>query len=364
VTRVILTCSFAKARFDVDVALDGARRIAGLFIRPAAVAWTPPPYAAGPVRESEVKVAGLPGTLTLPPTGDGPFPAVVLVHGSGPHDRDETIYGTKVFADLARGLAARGIASLRYDKRTKVEPQSFAPTARYTVMEEVVNDARAAVRLLHQTPTIDRLRIYAVGHSLGGWLAPRIMQPSIVARNPQTGSGPPDSQLGTASRSSSGEPRLAGLVILAGSTRPLDVLLREQIQVTAPGNAQAAAAVEAFAKQVNDPALEPEDVVDMLGAKLPGSYFLDLRGYDVARTVRAVAIPVLALQGGRDYQVRAADLDGWKRAGAATKVYPALNHLFVAGQGPSTPAEYLAPGHVAEEVIADIAAFVAGQKRK
>lgn len=340
VTRVILTSAFAKARFDVEVVLDTERKVTGLFIRPAAAAWTPPPYATRPVRESEVKVAGLPGTLTLPATGDGPFPAVVLVHGSGPHDRDETVYGTKVFADLARGLAARGIATLRYDKRTKVEPQAFPLSARYTVMEEVVNDARAAVKLLHQTPKIDRLRIYALGHSLGGYLAPRIMQPS------------------------SGEPRLAGLVLLAGSTRPLDVLVREQIPIAAPGDARAAAAVEAFAKQVNDPALKPSDVVDMLGSKIPGSYFLDLRGYDPSKTAQAVAIPMLALQGGRDYQVRMADLDGWKRAGATTKVYPALNHLFVAGSGPSTPAEYLAPGqHVAAEVIADIAAFVAGQKK-
>jgi hypothetical protein len=337
-TTVVLTCAFDKARFDIQVTLDGKQHIAGLFFRPAPAPWSPPPYATGPVRETEVKIAGLPGTLTLPATGDGPFPAVVLIHGSGPHDRDGTVYGTKVFADLARGLAARGIASLRYDKRTKVEPQAFAPTVRYTVMEEVVNDAREAVRLLHKTPKIDTLRIYAVGHSLGGWLAPRIMRPS------------------------SGEPRLAGLVILAGSTRPLEVLLREQIQVTSPGNAEIASAVEAFAKRVADPALKPDDVVDMLGAKLPGSYFLDLRSYDVVSTARAVAIPILALQGGRDYQVRAADLDGWKRAGATTKVYPALNHLFVAGSGPSTPAEYLQAGHVAEEVVADIAAFVAGQK--
>jgi len=340
VTRVVLPCAFAKGRFEVDVVLDGERKVTGLFIRPAAAPWSPPPYATGSVRESEVKVAGLPGTLTLPATGEGPFPAVVLVHGSGPNDRDETVYGTKVFADLARGLAARGVATLRYDKRTKVEPQAFPPSARYTVMEEVVNDARAAVKLLHETPKIDRLRIYALGHSLGGYVAPRIMLPS------------------------SGEPRLAGLVILAGSTRPLDVLLREQIPVTAPGNTQAAAAVEAFAKQINDPALKATDVVDMLGAKIPGSYFLDLRSYDPGKTAQAVAIPVLALQGGRDYQVRLADLDGWKRAGATTKVYPALNHLFVAGSGPSTPAEYLAPGqHVAEEVVADIAAFVAGRKK-
>lgn len=359
VVAVSLTCRFEKRRFDVRLAFDGQKKIAGIFFLPSQEPWSPPPWANGPVRESEVKVAGLPGTLTLPATGDGPFPAVVLIHGSGPNDRDETVHGTRVFADLARGLAARGVASLRYDKRTKVEPQAFPPTARYTVMEEVVNDAREAVRILHKTPKIDRLRIYAVGHSLGGFLAPRIMMPSIVARNPQTGSGPP------ASRSSDGEPRLSGLVILAGSTRPLEVLLREQIQVTAPGNAQIAAAVEAFAKQVADPALKPDSVVEMLGAKLPGSYFLDLRGYDVVGTARAVAIPILALQGGRDYQVRAADLDGWRRAGAATKTYPALNHLFVAGSGPSTPAEYLIPGqHVAEEVVADIAAFVAGQKKK
>ena len=89
----------------------------------------------------------LPGTLTVP-EGDGPFPAVVLVHGSGPNDRDETLMGQKPFRDLAEGLAGKGIAVYRYDKRTYVYGARLQADRGITLMEETVEDAAAAVRLL------------------------------------------------------------------------------------------------------------------------------------------------------------------------------------------------------------------------
>lgn len=150
-----------------------------------------------------MKVAGLPGRLALPP-GDGPFPAVVLVHGSGPNDEDETIGARKLFRDLAWGLAARNIATLRYVKRSRFQPEAFDPKRKATVKEEVIDDARAAVALLERDPRIARRAVFLLGHSLGGTLAPRIAQ---------------------------GGPPLAGLLIFAGSTRPLDELVRDQLRV-------------------------------------------------------------------------------------------------------------------------------------
>jgi len=99
----------------------------------------------------------------------------------------------------------------------------------------------------------------------------------------------------------------------------------------------------------------------ILGA--PVAYWRDLKSYDSVGAARSLRMPVLVLQGERDYQVSMEDFRGWKkalwgRAGAALKSYPSLNHLFAAGEGRSTPDEYRKSGHVAAEVVEDIAAFV------
>src|SRR5205814_1805761 len=140
----------------------------------------------------------LPGTLLLP-KGKGPFPVVVLVHGSGPSDRDETVGGTRVFRDFADGLADRGIASLRYEKRTKQHPTEFART--YTIDDETTDDAVAAVAFVRMQPGIDPKRVFLAGHSQGGMMAPRIAQRS---------------------------PGLAGIALLAAPARQLQYLVLDQ----------------------------------------------------------------------------------------------------------------------------------------
>lgn len=142
---------FANMALDARIAVDAEGRIDGFRLLPAPPAPGPAPGAAEfeSGEEIRVDVAGdLPGLLTLP-HGDGPFAAVVLVHGSGPNDRDETIGPNKPFRDLAHGLAQRGIASLRYDKRTLVQPERFE-TGAYTVDDEVIDDALTATDLLRQ----------------------------------------------------------------------------------------------------------------------------------------------------------------------------------------------------------------------
>ena len=142
---------------------------------------TLPPYVDSEAfTEREVTVGrgewSLPGTLSVPLQGDL-HPAVVLVHGSGPNDRDETIGANKPFKDLALGLASKGVAVLRYEKRTLEHGSKMASLMEVlTPEEEVIEDALAAVSLLKETEGIDPDRIYVLGHSLGGTLAPRIAQ--------------------------------------------------------------------------------------------------------------------------------------------------------------------------------------------
>jgi dienelactone hydrolase len=345
----VVPAEFERATLDVRVTLDGEGRVAGLFFAPhaASAAAQPgaadaPPYA-DPARYAEREVTigegdwALPATLTMP-RGIPAAPAVVLVHGSGPHDRDETIGGVRPFRDLALGLATRGVAVLRYEKRTRAHGAAVAAIPRLTVREEVTDDALAAVRLLRATAGIDPARIYVLGHSLGGTLAPRI---ALEDRG------------------------IAGLIVMAGTTRPLeDVIVAQADYLASVGAAtpEQLAPLREGAARVK--ALTPADSARperIIGA--PASYWLDLRSYGPAATAHALARPMLILQGGRDYQVTGDDFALWRaalegRSDVELREFPALNHLFVAGEGKSRPSEYAAPAHVAPEVIEAIARWI------
>jgi dienelactone hydrolase len=341
---VVARGHFERGDVFIRVAYDVRNQVAGLFFLDGetGAAWTPPPYVVpGAFDEREVRVGStpeLPGMLAMPKRA-GASPAMVLVHGSGPHDADETMGGVKVFKDLALGLASRGFATLRYAKRTKV-----APAGVVTVKEEVIDAVRAALDLLSSTPGIDTGRLVVLGHSLGGYLAPRI------AREDE---------------------RVAGVIILAGPTRPLEDLVVEQarnvasLEANPSGDPPFVAEAEKFKASVEDPALTPDAIVRMPpGVMVTGAYFLDLRGYRPAEVAAALSCPMFVAGGGRDVQVSEADFAGWKRSlGSATRVtlrrYPAHNHQLVAGSGPSTPAEYAKPAHVDSALVDDLAVWLA-----
>src|SRR5437868_1779970 len=144
-TIVIVPVKFASQTINYQWAVTPAGLMAGMVPLPGPVDWQRPAYSKpDSFKEREVTVGEgewkLPGTLTVP-NGSGPFPAIVLVHGSGPNDRDETVGAIKVFKDLAEGLASRGIAVLRYEKRTKQYAGRMAGLPKMTVAEETVDDA-------------------------------------------------------------------------------------------------------------------------------------------------------------------------------------------------------------------------------
>ncbi len=350
-TIVNVACIFANGGLDCRVVFDRNGNIAGLFFAPMQKKrdFPLPPYA-DPERYTEKELSigeapwQLPATLTLP-RDKTPAPAVVLVHGSGPNDRDETIGGSKVFRDIAVGLASKGIAVLRYDKRTLVHGQKLDLKA-LTLKEEVIDDALAAVALLRRYPGIDSSRIFVLGHSLGGMAIPR-----IAAR----------------------DDRIAGFIILAGPTRPLQVLLQEQYEYifNLDGKIDDAERqkLEQLQRQIatlQDSAAFESAAAEDLPLGLHPAYWRDLQAYDIRAEAARITAPVLVLQGGRDYQVRRADFQGWKQAlrdNAAAKfiLYEDLNHLFISGSGRSTPAEYQQSGHVSPRVINDIVGWIKGK---
>lgn len=349
---VVIRCQFQRAIIDVQVVFNDAEQISGLNFTPTQKEYHPPDYAnQSAFHEEEVTVGqgkwALPGTLTLP-TGPSPFPGVVLVHGSGPNDRDETIGPNKTFRDLAWGLASLGIAVLRYDKRTFKHAPELTPDLvdKMTVKEEVIDDALLAIHLMRQRDEIDSKRVFLLGHSLGATVAPRMGQQ---------------------------DPELAGLVIMAGITRSLEQTILDQYtylySLAGEMTEEQRADLEDLKKKVDilkDPEISDNIKPQDLPLGVPLAYWLDLRDHGPLDAVKTLTMPILILQGGRDYQVlKTKDFEGWKAAlnhrnNVAFKLFPELNHLFIAGEGPSTPQEYMVEGHVEEEVINTIAQWIQG----
>lgn len=345
---VYVTCKFEKLSVDLQLSFNPLQQVDGFRFVPTQVTYEyqAPDYVKnGSFTETEVTVGtgtwALPGTLSVP-AGTGPFPAVVLVQGSGPNDRDETVGPNKPFRDLAWGLASHGVAVLRYEKRTKEYPNEIiAVLNQLTVKQETTDDALTAVSLLRQTRSIDSKRIFVLGHSLGGMLAPRIGQ---------------------------SDPGIAGLIVLAGPTRPMEDLMVDQYSYLLSLGQIDQAQLEAIKQQaVQVKALSSATANSsreslLLGA--PDAYWLDLKGYNPAVLATGLPQPMLILQGGRDYQVTAQeDYQGWQKdlkskVNATYKLYPDLNHLFITGEGKSTPSEYQQVGHVSGSVVSDIAAWI------
>jgi alpha-beta hydrolase superfamily lysophospholipase len=224
------------------------------------------------------------------------------------------------------------VAVLRYEKRTKAHGPRIPSDI--GLEEEVVADALAAVQLLRNRPEIDK--VFLLGHSLGGILAP------VIARR---------------------DGGLAGIALLAAPARPFFHVLEAQLQYLktlepgeeSPGTRQVDSLL-ALVRGVEAGQVPDDQVV--LGA--PPPYWRELAAVNPVRVAEALEIPLIVLQGGRDYQSTAEDLAIWEnvlggRPDVMTKLYPDLNHLFMPGHGMATPQEYAStPGHVAEEVILDL----------
>jgi uncharacterized protein len=147
----------------------------------------------------------VPVSRTLP-QHSAPARAVVLLGGSGPSDRDGTMGANKPLKDLAWGLGSQGLATLRYDKVTYAHAAKLAGNPDFTMVDEYVDHAIAAIELLRGDPSIDPAHIYLLGHSQGGSILPRIA--SRVAT-------------------------VAGLIILAGSAQPMHHSMVRQIRYLA-----------------------------------------------------------------------------------------------------------------------------------
>jgi dienelactone hydrolase len=341
---VTVSGEFAYTKQDFLLLFDKSEKLVGLHLPPKVATYRSPGYADSTlynekstyVQDGKHQLAAI---ITTPKNGNS-FPIVVLVHGSGPNDMDETIGPNKPFKDIAAGLAVNGIASIRYVKRTVIYPQEFGGA--FTVKEEVLDDALQAIAMAKAVEGVDTKQVYVLGHSLGGMLAPRLA--TLV-------------------------PDLKGIVLAAAPARSLtDIIIEQNKYIVAKSKDTTAATQKALTDAIAN--LERTKITklgkmkaDSLLIGLPASYWVDLNNYDQVKTAQKLKQRILVLQGGFDFQVTETDYNLWAEAlagnsSAAFKLYPEYNHLFSQVDEKGTIMQYQKPGNVEQRFIEDLSDWI------
>ncbi len=304
-----------------------------------------PPYADRTTFSETTVVIGeapwdLGGTLTLP-NGLGPFPAVVLVPGSGYADRDSTGLAAKAFRDLAWGLASQGVAVVRYDKRTLTHALAFARQPEFTLDDELVDDALAAVALLRQIPRIDPARVFVLGTSLGGMTAPRIAQR---------------------------DPAIAGLILYSAPAEPVREWQLRYVQryirdfsrvATTSAERRWFDLIQAYAAALAGSEGAPPYI------KVRPGYPLERAGYRPEVAAQEIPTPFLILHGALDQALTREAKAGWARSlrgreDVVFRLYANHDHGLFDWRDQSGP-DIRPTVHVSVEVVDDIASWIAGE---
>jgi pimeloyl-ACP methyl ester carboxylesterase len=301
------------------------------------------PVKPYPYREEEVaydnKAAGiqLAATLTTP-TGAGPFPAVLLICGSGPHDRDESLQGHRPFLVLADYLTRKGIAVLRADKRGVGQSTGDIEAATIT---DFATDAEAGVAYLKTRTQVDAHKIGLVGHSEGAMVAPMVatLNPDVAFLVLMAGPGVPGDQI---------------LAVQKAFDLKVRHFSAEAIDRAVAGDRDVFALIKS---ERGDRAILEKKLRDKLTGVIPANqmdfqmkfmtspWFRQFIAYDPAPALSKVTVPVLAIDGEKDMQVTPEqNLPPIRKALAGNKnceidELPGLNHLFQTAQT-GNPNEY------------------------
>ena len=278
--------------------------------------------------------------LTMP-AGNGPHPAVVLVPGSGPGSMDLNVGGSTIFRDLAWGLAARGVAVVRFNKRPTQHAAAFKALRRKPSLdEEYIEDASSAAAYLRTVAGVDPKRIFVFGNSMGATLAA-----TIANRN-----------------------GLPGAIIMAGSPRSIGDILIEQatygLSIAKDAKERTRAEeVIADGKRINaiTPESDPEEIIHGSPVKV----WRELAAIQPVEQVRALSARggrALILHGDRDYLISLADWQAWQPVatlpGVTMRRFPKLNHIMQEGEGKMTFEEYRWTRPVSGEFIGAVADWI------
>lgn len=281
------------------------------------------------------------GKLTLPKNVENP-PVVIMIQGSGVSNMNEEIYGNKPFEDIAHGLAKQGIASVRYDKRYYAYPET-ATQSEVTLDDEYLFDVAAVLHQIEDMP-VNHNKIYLLGHSEGGMIAPKI---------------------------AFDHPEIKGILILAGTPRGMDELMKQQQEdaliaqgTSADSIAVANTMMDKFIKEIDE---LTEDADDKLILNLPAKYWYQLNQAKAENYMDSLKCDVLIIQGEEDFQVfMEEDFTAWQdltkgMKNVMMKSYPTLNHLFMTSINGDI-SDYEVPSHVDQIVIDDMSSWITDRK--
>ncbi len=334
-----------EAALKLVVSESEEGKISGLFI--SIMGYSLPPYA------QELKTGKrfimfksdsleLNGELIIPVTCNS-CPIVIMVHGSGPNDKDETIGPNKVFKDLALGLASKGIASFRYDKRFNVYPELMG--GQFDLYDETIDDAIAAYHAIQADTSLHFGKVIMLGHSLGAYAMPLIADSLDV---------------------------LDGAVLLSSNARRLEDLIEYQMDyltnfdgTISSEEAKIIEENKLKAQRIREGNYSENTSSDDLLAYWPGTFWKGIEDYNPVTTVKEnTETPFLILQGEKDYQITMVDFNIWKdsvgnQANVRMLSFPNLTHLFTPTEAEKpSPNDYFLPNNVNETVIYEIADWI------
>lgn len=284
----------------------------------------------------------LSGELVIPKNCNQ-CPVVILVHGSGPNDKDETIGPNKVFKDLALGLAAKGVASFRYDKRFKLYPDKMKEP--FDIYDETVNDAITAYDVLNRDTSLNFGKYVMLGHSLGAYAIP-LLTDSLK-------------QLNGAVLFSSNARRFEDLIVYQ-----MNYLTSWDGEIT-PEEAELVATNLKNAEKIRNGLFTDSTSAEELLAYWPGKFWNSIKDYNPVNTLsQQDSMHFFVMQGEKDYQITMVDYKIWldkvgNNSNVTMRSYPNLSHLFTPTKSEKPgPSDYFYPNNVSELAINDIADWI------
>lgn len=337
--------NFENGTYRLQVSVTSKNEISGLFI--SLLGYQVPAYGKELVTGKKYisfqsHSFNLSGELMLP-IDCNHCPLVILVHGSGASDKDETIGPNKVFNDLALGLASQGIATFRYHKRFNVYPELMNEP--FDLYDETINDAIKAYHVLVNDTTLAFGKTVMLGHSLGAFSMPLITDSLRM---------------------------LDGAILFSVNARRLEDLIMYQMDYLTSFdgevNKEEQAMIENNKKgyeRIKNKSYTDTTSAEQLLAYWPGKFWDGIQDYNpVTKVARDTAMNYLILQGEKDYQITMEDFALWQEGvknhpRAELKSFPNLTHLFTPTNSVKPgPSDYFKPGNVHEEVIKTIAKWV------